>query len=726
MRSTCLTTLAVFVIVVPPTIMWFNNEGELPRANPKRIHPDTSLTEGERAMGDPRTEPGEERPCEPVIGPEWKPAEESAVLPTGVKAHAAYHFNRNALSAACIAGDEILAVTDSGNLLRFDSKDLRLQQEARPDTAIALLAPAKGVGVLAACADGRVFRTDPKTLKQTEFAKLPAAPRWMAGFRDATRQQDGVLAVTSTVTEIELHRLGFGPPSSEKYELPLSGIDRGGVGVFFLDGKSRLWLGKDAGEWGGWCGSLDLNAGKAGKIETLEGHSQGVYGFVELPDGQVWAYGGTMHMNLRSAFIKRVDHGKSEELASFGSFGRERDDPNGSPKQPRDPITHVIPDPAGDGLLVFAYRDLFRVDTKLTNWRYLGGVELRYRWGRPDAIGVYPALRRILAAEGKSGDLICATARDGLLRIRDGRVTHYVVPGQIGDDRIDTILPTSDATLLHGEDLWRYTEGRWQATPLFPPARPSPSERWYECSLMLDPDRRPVSLCRSNSTPGSAALTRLKGGGVEILASQSGGSATFCARGGFATPDGSYWCADREELLRLVDGQWQKVGTAPEKFLWGFRMARGGKPPWILHCEGGLYRLTPKEGARDASLTPVPLPAELGTIHDALALEAGPILLACSAGLHLFDEKSGKASGCPFAPPGGEVLALCRDGRGRIWLAGSGLWMVDAKGVVHDLGKLTRYGAAQAIGADSADATGVIVALVGRGILFVRAEDVGR
>jgi hypothetical protein len=120
----------------------------------------------------------------------------------------------------------------------------------------------------------------------------------------------------------------------------------------------------------------------------------------------------------------------------------------------------------------------------------------------------------------------------------------------------------------------------------------------------------------------------------------------------------------------------------------------------------------------------VSLPAELGKVHDALALESGQILLACTAGLRLFDEKSGKVSECPFVPPKGEVLALCRDGRGRTWLAGSRVWVVDARGTVHDLGGLKRYSAvAHAIGADGADATGVIVALGGRGVLFVRAED---
>jgi hypothetical protein len=660
-------------------------------------------------------------PPKPVIGPEWKVEGQSVKLPGGLQAHAAYHFNRNALSAACLADGGLLAVTDSGNLLRFDLKDLRLQQELRPDEPVGGVVAAKGVGVLAFGAGGRVSRVDPKSLKLTEFAKLPAAPRWMIGFRDPSGQKDGVLAVVqSGAGEMEIHRLGFGQPSSEKYKVPFR---LGEAGAFLLDGKSRLWLGVDAGEWGGWCGSIDLGA-KAGKVETPGDAPSNVYGFVELPDGQVWAYGGTMHLGSTSGFITRVDRGKSEELASFGCLGREKAD--GPPKRPRYPITHVVPDAKGDGLLIFSYSDLFRVDAKLANWQYLGAVELRYRWGRPDAMGAYPALRTILAVGDKPGELICTTARDGLLRIRDGKVTQFVVPGQIGDDRVDTLLPAAGATLLAGEGgVWRFDAGRWQPVSLFPTEPPSKREGWYEQSLMLDPERRPVALCRSNTTPGTFALTRLRDGKVETLAS---GASSFSALGGFATPDGGHWCAEREELLRLADGKWKQAGKAPDKFLWGLRAVGQSKPPWVLHCEGALYRLTPGKGARETELTAVPLPAGLGVVRDALALDGGQILLACTAGLRLFDEKTGKVSECPFAPPrGSEVRALCKDGRGRTWLAGNGLWLVDAKGAVHDLGKLNRYGTtAHAIGADAADPTGVIVALGGRGVLVVRAGDAGR
>jgi hypothetical protein len=499
----------------------------------------------------------------------------------------------------------------------------------------------------------------------------------------------------------------------------------GKIGAFFLDRKSRLWLGKDAGEWGGWCGRLYLNGGKAGRVEPLkDSHTDGVYGFVELADGQVWAYGGTMHFSS-SGFIARVDRGKLEVLGRYSSDKKAKTD--SPPKLPRYPITHIIPDPKGIGLLVFAYHDLFRVDPKLKNWRHLGKIELRYRWGRPDAIGAYPALRTVHALGDKSGDLICTSAFNGLLRIRGGRVTQYVVPGQIGDDWIDTILPASGASVLGGRDLWRYNGRSWQTISIFPPGQPNRGESWHEYTLMLDRDRLPVALCRSNSTPGAAALTRWKDGKVEILARERGRIGTFSAKGGFATPDGGYWCAEREELLRLVDGKWQQAGKAPNSYLWGLRVVGQSKPPWVLHCDTSLYRLTPGKGAEDAALTQIPLPVELGKVHDALALKSGRILLACTAGLRLFDEKNRKVSRCPFAPPKGEVWALCHDGRGRTWLAGSSVWMVDAKGKLHDLAKLARYGVrAHAIGADSTDATGVIVALGKRGVLFVRAEDADR
>src|SRR5271169_1670533 len=50
-------------------------------------------------------------------------------LPSGLTAHYAYHFNRNALRDSRRAGDAIIALTDSGNLLRLDLATLKLTRE---------------------------------------------------------------------------------------------------------------------------------------------------------------------------------------------------------------------------------------------------------------------------------------------------------------------------------------------------------------------------------------------------------------------------------------------------------------------------------------------------------------------------------------------------------------------------------------------------------------------
>ena len=68
---------------------------------------------------------------------------------------------------------------------------------------------------------------------------------------------------------------------------------------------------------------------------------------------------------------------------------------------------------------------------------------------------------------------------------------------------------------------------------------------------------------------------------------------------------------------------------------------------------------------------------------------------------------------------------LCRDGRGRLWLAGQGLAVVEAAGKapvpldeVPMIGRTT----INALAADPEHADGVIAALSERGVVFVRVS----
>jgi hypothetical protein len=156
---------------------------------------------------------------------------------------------------------------------------------------------------------------------------------------------------------------------------------------------------------------LDIQSGNAILIDA----PNGVYGFAQLPDGQVLAYGGTMHLGHRTGSIARVDRGTWESLGSYALGDRIGEE--NKPVAPRYPITHVIVMPELQGLVVFAFRDVFYVNYDLKEWRHLGTVDLHYEPGRPDAMGPYPAVRSIHLAQDGSTAMLVTTVRDGLLRV---------------------------------------------------------------------------------------------------------------------------------------------------------------------------------------------------------------------------------------------------------------------------------------------------------------------
>jgi hypothetical protein len=259
----------------------------------------------------------------------------------------------------------------------------------------------------------------------------------MGSYVDPKRKESILLAAVQRYgapekAHLTLYRINSDPPSSIEFELPRL-MPMGLANAFFLDGGNQLWLGGNQGEWGGWCARLDLNSDKMVPVERHT--SEGVYGFIGLSHDQVWAYGGMMHMGVSGAFIARLDRGKFEEFEGIfrenSQWAPRFPDPDEKKKPPytgpKYPITHIVPDPGGNGLLVFAYTDLFRTDFDLKEWTRLCELNLHYTWGRPDAMGAYPAIKTVQPMGGKSKDLLCATELDGLLRISRGQVTRYVV-----------------------------------------------------------------------------------------------------------------------------------------------------------------------------------------------------------------------------------------------------------------------------------------------------------
>ena len=149
-------------------------------------------------------------------------------------------------------------------------------------------------------------------------------------------------------------------------------------------------------------------------------------------------------------------------------------------------------------------------------------------------------------------------------------------------------------------------------------------------------------------------------------------------------------------------------------------------PPWILvdREENHLLSLTTAPDPH-LDLIRVKEDDKALQVHDALAWKEGELLLATDHGLRVFERSTGKTQPAPIPKPDGPVKFVGRDGLGRLWLAGEGLWMFEpATGKLHTASSLPMIGQTEptALAADPDHSDGIILALGQRGVVFVRID----
>ena len=91
-----------------------------------------------------------------------------------------YHFDHNALRDCLRIGDVLVALTDSGNLLRFDAGTLKMTgQEVVRGRGTAIAVGANG-SVLVGTLAGRVWKVDPATLAAEPLFETPGKVVWLS------------------------------------------------------------------------------------------------------------------------------------------------------------------------------------------------------------------------------------------------------------------------------------------------------------------------------------------------------------------------------------------------------------------------------------------------------------------------------------------------------------------------------------------------------------------
>jgi hypothetical protein len=447
-----------------------------------------------------------------------------------------YHFDHNALKDCLRIGDILIALTDSGNLLRFDAATLKMTgQQVVHGRGTAVAVGANGsllVGTLA----GRVWKVDPATLAAEPLFETPGEVVWLG-----SRPGMIVAAVHGDVEpwpwpgetdkhfmarwrQLEIERgKGLSVVVSQKGRqrvLPLERTEIFTPGSFLLDGQTRLWMGTDKGEWGGEYTELDLRNGKTKTVKT----DLGVLGFLRAADGRVLAYGGMSHMWSDNGFIGRVDRGHLENLRQFAKRPEWAAAPpavakilrNRSAGEPDGPIDFVLED--GDAAFwVLSAHALYHVNGDFSQWTKLGDLRARWAGGRAYSVGSTPTVRSLVTGV-RAAELVAVMGLDGLARIGNDKVEPFAFEGEIEapiievwDSPIGTVLVMSDS--LHG--AWRLTGGRWQRLGF---CAAHDGMGWYDAGPLAADSSGIIGLCAEGSAPGMRDLTRVRADGTtEVL-----------------------------------------------------------------------------------------------------------------------------------------------------------------------------------------------------------------
>jgi len=668
------------------------------------------------------------------ISTDWSaapPPQGAVELRDGRQVRYTYHFNHNALKDCVQVANSLVCLTESGDLLRFDAQALRMSAQVIVPgraTTIIVASPDK---VLIGTQQGEIAEVDSTTLALKHITTAGGKISWLSGSGSSSDRDAIIVAAVDNHPEV----LPWPGEPSEAYDKRSAALEARethphyvkvyahgeeksfsyGLGkkhvlpsTYFLDNLHRLWMGSDVGEWGGECSYLDLSTGKVHVVST---DVLGVLGFVGSRDGPLLAYGGMSHLGMHEGYIAQVTPKGMLSLSRFESddWKQVRSPKNQNPKvtgpgqqaasrenMPQGPVDLMVSDQVNGGFWVVSEHVLYRTDVKLQHWAKIADLGGRWYGGRRYSMGNTPTVNRLMVDKSRPETQLAVMGRDGLERVSGADVERVSFAGQLESPVID-IWRTSIGTLLVDDDsahvAWRLSDDSWQMTRFFPDRQPSPEGTvWDFAEPIADDGSGILAFVGNNIMPGERDIVRLKSDNTaEVIMTWEDASSEW---------DTSFLRDSEGSLLKMAENNvliqqgsgWRlsghsKLSDALERrsMLYGRRYVPVGgtsSPGFLLDAEFGEFLRLTHETDNSYELAPAVYPGITTptAVFDAVPDRGGWSLVATARGLLRFHPEDGALEPIPSPSPGEEVKSLCRDGDGRLWAAGDGLYLSSNEG----------------------------------------------
>jgi hypothetical protein len=652
----------------------------------------------------------------------------------GRQARFRYYFNHNALKDCVRVGSSLIALTESGNLIRFDAETLAMEGQAIIPGRGTALAPDSD-RVLIGTENGKIYDVDSASLGLKVVATVQGRVAWLSGDGSGGTQNRRIVAVVDNYPEV----LPWPGESFKDYDARSALLERIETRPYFiavypngkvqtllfqlgknfaipnsylLDGSNRLWMGTDKGEWGGECSYMDL---RTGKVHAVAGDVSGVLGFLRSTDGRLFAYGGTSHLGMHTGYIAQIKDEHLENISQFESNDWKQPVPEKAQQiisklkeaqkaqgqsapadgKPQGPIDLMIEDSDKGGFWAVSAHTLYQTDSRFSEWRKI--VDLGGRWygGRRYSVGNTPTVNRLIADKSKPDSLLAVMGRDGLVRVSNARVEHLPFVGELESSVIE-IWKTSIGTVFLADDsghtAWRVGDDGWQKMQFFPNRRPSDDGAdWYEAEPFGDDGDGIVAFSSDNISPGERDIIKLRTQGKTETTESWKDSSSRWDSSFLRTSDGHVLSISGSKLEIRQPSGWIEAGTSKmpdsderKRELIGRRYVSLAADQSEIFLDAELGELDKLMRNSDEPYSFAPLSykqrAAPTGVFDAVADSEGWVLLATAHGLLRLRLEDGQRKPVPSPSLSEEIKSICRDEQGRLWAAGRRLYVSSDEG----------------------------------------------